>query len=523
MRVAPGNVAPGNVTLGDIASVRAAGMRIGGGEERLGGGQPDELHALLLGVLHLAHRAGHVRLVAAVEALHGDRALAHGGAHAVHRRIAAAHHDDALPGRVQRAAVEGGHVVAEALAVGRGQVVERRHDAVQPRAGAADVAVPVDAGGDQHRVVARAQFLERQLAFAGADALPEVEGDARRLEQPPAPEHHVLLQLEAGDAVDHQPADAVVAVVDVHRIAHPPQRVRRRQPARARADDAHGAPQLAARHGWLHPALVPGMIGDEALHLADGDALEILLDDAVALAQPVLRADSAADLGEGVGRRADLVRLLQPALRGELQPVGDVVVHRAVHGAERHAALRAARGLRAGVGGVEAAVDLGEILATLDSLALVGLVLLEADELQHAIGHGSPPEPAAGRDTGRGALFGIEFVSSTYPGPAGTPAPRAGPRQAPASGQDQARVTPSQTGNRDHTALSWPPARRRPRPWKPRPWQPCPRTPRPRAPRPRTQTWHAPCPLRAAQARPVLGRACAARERKQAAATVVLT
>ena len=51
-------------------------------------------HALLLGVRHLAHGARHVGLVAAVEAGDGGRALAHGGAHAVHRGVAAA---DARP------------------------------------------------------------------------------------------------------------------------------------------------------------------------------------------------------------------------------------------------------------------------------------------------------------------------------------------------------------------------------------------------------------------------------------------
>jgi hypothetical protein len=38
--------------------------------EALGRGQPDELHALFLGILHLALRARHVRPVAAVQALH---------------------------------------------------------------------------------------------------------------------------------------------------------------------------------------------------------------------------------------------------------------------------------------------------------------------------------------------------------------------------------------------------------------------------------------------------------------------
>ena len=88
-------------------------------EEGLGRRQPDELDALLLGVLHLALRARHVGAVAPVEARDRGRALADRGAHAVHRGVAAADHHDLLAGGIERAGVEGRHRVAEALAVAR--------------------------------------------------------------------------------------------------------------------------------------------------------------------------------------------------------------------------------------------------------------------------------------------------------------------------------------------------------------------------------------------------------------------
>src|SRR3546814_18252326 len=53
--------------------------------ERLGRGKPDEIDPLLLGVGDFALRAGHVRPVAPVEAFDRLRALANGGAHAIHR------------------------------------------------------------------------------------------------------------------------------------------------------------------------------------------------------------------------------------------------------------------------------------------------------------------------------------------------------------------------------------------------------------------------------------------------------
>jgi hypothetical protein len=103
-------------------------------EECLRRRHPDELDALLFGVRHLAHRARHVGAVATVEALDRPRALANGGAHAVHRRVAAADHGHMLPRRVQGTVVIGGDLVAEALAVGSGQVGQRRHDAAEAAA-----------------------------------------------------------------------------------------------------------------------------------------------------------------------------------------------------------------------------------------------------------------------------------------------------------------------------------------------------------------------------------------------------
>src|SRR3546814_3312929 len=72
-----------------------------------------------------------------------------------------------------------------------------------------DVACLVHAGGDEDGVVAAAQGGE---AFGAADVAVEVEDDPAALQKVGTAAHHLLLQLEVGDAVDHQAADAVVAV-----------------------------------------------------------------------------------------------------------------------------------------------------------------------------------------------------------------------------------------------------------------------------------------------------------------------
>jgi hypothetical protein len=187
---------------------------------------------------------------------------------------------------------------------------------------------------------------ERNVA---ADFAIQMKGDLRLAQQLLAALHDLLLELEVGDAVDQQAADPVVAIVDRDLIALAPQLLGRREARRAGADDADAVGALAARLDRPDPAPLPGGVGDELLDRADRDGLEALLDDAIAFAQPVLRADPAADFREVVGRRREFVGFVQPALGGELQPVGDVVVQRAMDLTERHAALRAARRLLGGL------------------------------------------------------------------------------------------------------------------------------------------------------------------------------
>src|SRR3546814_18633981 len=63
-----------------------------------------------------------------------------------------------------------------------------------------DVARLVHAGGDEDGVVAAAQGGE---AFGAADVAVEVEDDPAALQKVGTAAHHLLLQLEVGDAVDH--------------------------------------------------------------------------------------------------------------------------------------------------------------------------------------------------------------------------------------------------------------------------------------------------------------------------------
>ena len=110
-----------------------------------------------------------------------------------------------------------------------------------------------------------------------------------------------------------------------------------------------------------------------------------LFDDAGAFAQPILGADTAADLRHVRCGSGDLIGLLQPSGRCQHQPVGDVVLERAVRLAERHAALRAAGGLLIGLGCNEVGVDFVEVGAAFVRLTLVGRLLVDGHKSEHAL------------------------------------------------------------------------------------------------------------------------------------------
>ena len=256
----------------------------------------------------------------------------------------------------------------------------------RPTPGASNLARPIDAGGDQHRVVQHAQFFEARVA---AEFETETEFDAAVDEPLHAPRDDVFLQFEIRNAVDEQSAGAVVAVVDRDAIAFAAQFFRSREPRRSRADDADMFAADMARLQRLHPAFAPRGVGQIAFDGADGDgAVARLLDDAIAFAQPVLRADAPAHLRHVVGGLRKFISLFEAALRGQLQPVGDVVLERAVDLAERHAALRAARRLRRGLLGDIVRIDLVEVARARFCRPLGRRLLIERDKAQHSFGHG---------------------------------------------------------------------------------------------------------------------------------------
>ena len=155
---------------------------------------------------------------------------------------------------IEAAVVERRNGIAEALAIRRGQIIECFDHARGADARRLDPARLVDAGGDQDRVVFRAQFLQRRVA---ADLETGVKDDSRLFESGDSPHDDMLLELEARDAIGQQPPGAIVPVIDVHVIAHLTQIFGGTESRRSRADDTNGLAARRADADGLDPAFVP--------------------------------------------------------------------------------------------------------------------------------------------------------------------------------------------------------------------------------------------------------------------------
>ena len=228
-----------------------------------------------------------------------------------------------------------------------------------------------------------ADVIKRHV-FANVHA--QLEGDTTFFQLLDTAHDHVFFQLEAGDAVGQQAASAVVTVIDSHLQASTTQHVSGCQTTRTSTDDANALFTLGNRCDGFNPALFPRGVGDVFLDRADGhSAMAGLFDDAVAFTQTVLRADTATDFRECVGGLRHLIRFLQTTFGGQTQPVGNVVVQRAMRLTVRHATLAATRRLLFRFRVSKLCIDFIEILFALCGTALFGHIPIDLYEFQHRL------------------------------------------------------------------------------------------------------------------------------------------
>src|SRR5690606_31209768 len=152
-----------------------------------------------------------------------------------------------------------------------------------------------------------------------------------------------FFQLEVGDAVAQQAADAAAFLKYGHAVSGARQLLRAGQSGGAGADD--GDFLAGAALGWLgtHPAFLPAALDDGVLDGLDADGVVVDVQRTGRFAGG--GADPSGELREVVGgvqciqRRAPLLAVDQ------VVPVGDQIVDGAAVVAERDAAVHAAGGL----------------------------------------------------------------------------------------------------------------------------------------------------------------------------------
>ena len=184
----------------------------------------------------------------------------------------------------------------------------------------------VGAHAQKHGVVLGQQLVQRDV---GADVGVQAELDTHVFLDAAAGLDHLFFELEGRNAEGQQAADLGLAVIDhgLHAIAR--QNVGTAEARGAGADDRDlFAGGLHPRH-VRPPALLEGFVRDVFFDGADGDRAEAVVERAGAFAQAVLRADPAADFGQGVGLVAELGGGEQVAFLHHFQPVGNVEIGRA--------------------------------------------------------------------------------------------------------------------------------------------------------------------------------------------------
>ena len=166
----------------------------------------------------------------------------------------------------------------------------------------------------------------------------------------------LLLHLEVGDAVAQQAADAVVALEHGDRVAGARELLRGGEAGGAGADDGDRLAGQAPGRLRLHPAVAERLVDDRDLDLLDRHGGLVDAEHARRLARR--RAEPPRELGEVVRGVQALDRRAALAAPHEVVPLGDQVAERAALVAERDAAVHAATGLAAQLGGVALLVDL---------------------------------------------------------------------------------------------------------------------------------------------------------------------
>ena len=243
-----------------------------------------------------------------------------GAARSVHGDVAAADDGDFLA--LKRHDGRVGAVLISLHQVDTGQELVGRVNAAEVLTGDVHEHRKTRTGADEHGLEA---VLAHQLVDGhdAADDHVRLDLDTEGLQAVDFLLHDGLGKSELGDAVDQHAAGKVERFKNGDIVALLGKVARAGEAAGAGADDR----DLVAVGRFLHVCIVP--VGDKALEAADADRLALDAADALRFALRLLRADAAADGGQGRGLMNDLIGALVVLFGDLLDEFGDLDLHRA--------------------------------------------------------------------------------------------------------------------------------------------------------------------------------------------------
>ena len=316
-------------------------------------------------------------------------ALAMRRAQAIGAGVAAADDDHMLVLRSDRAATD--DPILFATAVLRGQVLHREVDALELAAGHGQIARGRGPAGQHDRVEIATELIDRHL---DADVRPGPERHPFLAHQREPAIEDAFLELELGNAVAQQPADAIGAFEDGDSMARTVQLICSGEACRTGADDGDLSAGAAGGRPDRDPAFVERAIDDRDLDRLDRHRVGVDPEHARAFARR--GTQPARELWKVVRRVKALEGRLPPASIQEIVPIGNQVPQWATLMAEGNPTVHAARRLiaqrRFGIG----KIDLAPVV---DALRHRSHRRLLADDLDEPgrFTHGRPPRRPARR------------------------------------------------------------------------------------------------------------------------------
>ena len=178
-----------------------------------------------------------------------------------------------------------------------------------------------------------------------------------------APIDQAFVELEVGNAVTQQSADAAVLLEHRHVMADARELLRGSQAGGTGTDHGNFLAGFFLRRLRHHPAVLAALVDDRML---DGlDAHRVVVDVQRAGSFTWRGADASGELGKVVGRVQHIQRFAPVTAIHQIVPVRNNVIDWAARHAERNAAIHAARALRLGLFVVQMLYKLLVILAPL--------------------------------------------------------------------------------------------------------------------------------------------------------------